>query len=131
MASALVRPISADDAVIAMLKRAERDQPIDLENRIILGCFCWNSTGFSAATELCGVATISKHGDTAEVEWVAGRRHREWVVPLTCAIENIARIEGLNKIVAFGRKGWKRALLQAGWCQRMQKYGMAGYEKAL
>lgn len=55
-----------------------------------------------------GAAIVRGCGDFLEINYVGGTRIREWKDTMNAAIEAIARSEGCQKIVAFGRKGWGR-----------------------
>lgn len=123
--------IEPTQTALAILKRAEREQPIDLTNRKVFAALGWTHDGFTARRVIIGAATACLHDDVCEVEWVAGERYQEWLGDMSEAICKAAQCENAERVTAYGRTGWKRPLAALGWQFTGMGQGFACYEKVL
>jgi len=66
----------------------------------------------------CATARITEHG--CEVILIGGRDHRRWVGELDRVIGSAAARAGAARMVAMGRRGWLKSLLQLGWAKHSE-----------
>ena len=111
------------EAIKVLLKpAADRGDVLVLEPHELVWAVC-DDDG------VLGAATTRLVADCAEVVLVGGKDHRRWIAALDEKIGRWARMEGKNRLRAYGRKGWMRAL--KNWTVMGENNGMIGYERAL
>lgn len=77
-----------------------------------------------------GAAVTSLKADgTGEVSLVGGRDHVRWISALDELICSWMRREGVSRVRAYGRRGWKRVLKD--WNAVDLNDGTTAYEKVL
>ena len=80
--------------------------------------------------ELKGAAVASlKMDDTGEVSLVGGSDYRRWIKQLDWLICSWMRREGMSRVRAYGRKGWRKVLTD--WEAMTLEDGQTAYEKVL
>ena len=80
--------------------------------------------------ELKGAAVASlKMDDTGEVSLVGGTDYRRWIKQLDWLICSWMRREGMSRVRAYGRKGWRKVLTD--WEAMTLEDGQTAYEKVL
>ena len=82
--------------------------------------------------ELIGAAHVRRTDEpAAEVVLVGGRDCRRWIAELDRLIGLWAKAEGMERLRAFGRRGWIRILEQQGWTARAGENGATEFERPL
>ena len=65
------------------------------------------------------------------VKAIAGSRMKDWLPQLDEAVSDWARSNGMERLVALGRKGWLRHFQKYGWALRGDEDGRLLFEKEL
>lgn len=88
---------------------------------------------FTEEGELFGAATCCLKPDDkiGEITLVGGRERERWLGQFDWLVGCWFRMEGMDRMRAYGRKGWKRDLEKLGWKVIGEQGKFYGYEKVL
>lgn len=83
--------------------------------------------------DLIGAATarILPSELIGEVVLVGGKDREKWIKGLNWLLGCWFRMEGMKRMRAYGRKGWKRELEAMGWKVIGEEQNVVAYERAL